>query len=263
MFFLLSKLLSAVTQPLFWLALWWLAGLLLLGRRRKLALGLLWSGLAILGLLGFQAVPDALLRSLEARHASPPAEAVARHAGLIVLGGAFEHPASYVAHGQPPLGGAAERMTAAVALLRRHAGLELVFSGGEGRLWKTGIGEATLARAFFIEQGVAPERMRFEEGARNTRENALETARLLGAACRRESWLLVTSAAHMPRAYEEFRAVGCQVTPYPVDYRTGAGTPLSEYSLVESLGRWQGALHEWLGIGVYRLWRRARADGAP
>jgi hypothetical protein len=53
----------------------------------------------------------------------------------------------------------------------------------------------------------------------------------------------------------EFEAVGCKVTPYPVDFMAGESTPLTEYSLAHSLVRWQTALHEWLGIFVYRLTR--------
>lgn len=52
-----------------------------------------------------------------------------------------------------------------------------------------------------------------------------------------------------------FEAVGCKVTPYPVDFRTGDSTPLIEYSLAHSLLRWHTALHEWLGLWVYGVTR--------
>ena len=54
--FVLSKLLSAVTQPLFWLSLWWLFALVMLPRFRRLASSMLWGGMLVLGLLGFSAV---------------------------------------------------------------------------------------------------------------------------------------------------------------------------------------------------------------
>ena len=109
--FVVSKLLSAITQPLFWLALWWLLALLLLGRKPRAAKRMLWTGLLGLGLLGFQAPPDALLRALESRYPAQPTSALLQqHAGLLVLGGALEHPASWQAHGQVPLGQSAERM---------------------------------------------------------------------------------------------------------------------------------------------------------
>nr|WP_315139221.1 YdcF family protein [uncultured Limnohabitans sp.] len=205
--FVFSQLMSAITQPMFWLAVWWFVALGLLSgaaRWRRAAVRMLWSGLVVLGLLGFEALPHALLRPLENRYPVPTPEAVGRHVGVIVLGGATEHPGIYMAHGQVPLGQAAERMSVPVGLMRQHTQLQLVFSGGEGRL--------------------------------------------LGKRCE-EPWLLVTSAWHMPRSVPEFEAVGCLVTPYPVDFRTGDATLWAEYSLARSLLLWQTALHEWLGLG--------------
>ncbi len=253
--FVVSKLLQAITQPVFWLALWWGAALLMLGRWRRAALGMLWGGLLVLGLLGFEAIPHALLRPLENRYPVPPPQRVAQQVGVIVLGGATGHPGVYLAHGQVPLGDAAERMTVPLALMRQHPGLSLVFSGGEGRLLTTGVSEAELARAFYAEQGVDMRRVTLEGGSRTTRENAQQVARLLGERCR-QPWLLLTSAWHMPRAMAEFEALGCSVTAYPVDFKTGAVTAWSEYSLAHSLLRWQTALHEWLGLWVYGWTRR-------
>ena len=248
--FFVSKVLSAITQPMFWLALWWGCALLVLTRRRRPALIMLWSGLAVLALLGFCAIPDALLRPLENRYPVPAAEAIDRHVGVIVLGGAVGHPGSYETHGQVPLADAAERLTVPVGLMRKHPKLELVFTGGEGRLLTTGVTEAELVRVFYQEQGLDMARVQLESGSRTTRENARQVAALLGDRCH-GPWLLVTSAWHMPRSMPEFAAVGCQVTAYPVDFRTGASTPWTEYSLAHSLVRWQTALHEWLGLLVY------------
>ncbi len=69
--FVASKLLSAITQPMFWLAIWMLAALVLLGRKMKLASDMLWIGVVFWGLLGFNSVPDAMLRSLENRFPVP------------------------------------------------------------------------------------------------------------------------------------------------------------------------------------------------
>jgi uncharacterized SAM-binding protein YcdF (DUF218 family) len=145
-------------------------------------------------------------------------------------------------------------MTVPVGLLRQHPQLQLVFSGGEGRLLPTGMSEAELAKVFYEAQGVDMRRVILESGSRTTRENALQVAALLGKRCQ-DPWLLVTSAWHMPRSLPEFVAVGCNVTPYPVDFRTGDATPWTEYSLAGSLLLWQTALHEWLGLAVYAVTR--------
>jgi len=86
---------------------------------------MLWAGLVVLGLLGFEALPHALLRSLENRYPVPPPEVVDCHVGVIVLGGALEHPGIYQAHGHVPLGQAAERMSVPVGLMRQHAQWQL------------------------------------------------------------------------------------------------------------------------------------------
>jgi hypothetical protein len=133
--FVLSQLMSAITQPVFWLALWWGVALLLINRWQRAALGMLWLGLAVLGLLGFEAVPHALLRPLENQYPVPPAAVVDRHVGVVVLGGATQHPRSYQAHAQVPLGEAAERMSVPVGLLRQHPKLALV-TKSKGWTWR-------------------------------------------------------------------------------------------------------------------------------
>ena len=130
----------------------------------------------------------------------------------------------------------------------------LIFSGGEGRLVPTGTTEAELAGVFYTKQGVDMKRVNLESQARTTRENAIRVAALLGERCK-QPWLLVTSAWHMPRSMAEFQAVGCNVTAYPVDFRTGEETSWTEYSMAGSLMAWQTALHEYLGMFVYGLTR--------
>jgi uncharacterized SAM-binding protein YcdF (DUF218 family) len=211
---------------------------------------MLWVSLFIFGMLGFNAIPDALLRSLENQFKVPRVTQSDQYLGVIVLGGATGNPGIYKAHGQVPLGDAAERMTVPIALMRKFPNFELIFSGGEGRLMPTGTTEAELAGVFFSELGVDMKRVTLESNARTTRENAKRVAELLGERCK-QPWLLLTSAFHMPRSMAEFHTEGCNVTAYPVDFRTGKETSWTEYSMVASLMAWQTALHELLGMLVY------------
>ena len=215
---------------------------------------MLWGGLLILGLLGFNAVPESLLRALESRFDVPSLTSGDQYAGVIVLGGATGNPCIYKTHGQVPLGDAAERMNVPIALMLKFPNFELIFSGGEGRLVPTGTTEAELAGVFYTEQGVDMKRVTLESQARTTRENAIRVAALLGERCK-QPWLLVTSAWHMPRSMSEFQAVGCNVTAYPVDFRTGEETSWTKYSMAGSLMAWQTALHEYLGMFVYGVTR--------
>ena len=232
----------------------WLLGLLVIVKKRHLALFLLWSAFVLTVLLGFQKFPDALLRKLEEQYSAGTVARIDQFEGIIVLGGATGNSRIYNAHSQVPLDAASERMTVAVALMRTHPKLALIFTGGEGKLIITGTTEAQLAKIFFEQQGVNMSRATFEDRSRTTRENAQRVSELLGERCKLP-WLLVTSAWHMPRSMAEFEGVGCNVTAYPVDFRTGDGTPWSDYSIAHSIMAWQTALHEMLGLFVYNLTR--------
>jgi uncharacterized SAM-binding protein YcdF (DUF218 family) len=252
--FVISKLLSGITQPLLWISILWLLALVLLPRLRNIALSMLWGGLLTLGILGITAIPDTLLRSLEEQFNVPSVTQSDQFVGVIVLGGATGSPGIYKARGQVPLGDAAERMTAPVALMRKFPNFELIYSGGEGRLVPSGTTEAELAGVFFSDIGMDMKRVTLESNSRTTRENAKRIAELLRERCKLP-WLLLTSASHMPRSMAEFQAVGCNVTAYPVDFRTAEESSWTDYSMVSSLLAWQTALHELLGILVYRFTR--------
>lgn len=255
--FLASKLLSFATQPLAWVALLLLGALLCPLRQRGWARALDWGALTLLLLQGWEPLPDAVLRQLEARHAGPdPNASWQQYTGVVVLGGALEPAYVWQGHPQPALNDAAERMTAAVTLLRRQPHLRLLFTGGEGEWFAQGLSEAGRAKIFFDSMGVATARVRYEAASHTTYENAVLSATLVGVD-RTRPWLLLTSAFHMPRALATFRKAGWNVTPYPVDFRAGQKTPWTQYSLVQGARKWQLVLHEWLGLLAYRLAGRA------
>ncbi len=254
--FVVAKLLAFLTQPLAWVALLLAAGLLLPRRWRRAGTALLWGALALLLLQGWEPLPDALLRRLEARHPAPAPIELQRYAGVIVLGGATESSYVWEGHAQPALNEAAERMTAALPLLQQAPQLRLLFTGGEGELVFKALTEAERARRFYAAMGVDAQRLLLESAARTTYDNAVLSAALPGVD-RTRPWLLLTSAWHMPRAMATFEKAGWNVTPWPTDYRAGRHTPWTQYSLRVGAGKWHIVLHEHLGLWVYRLSGRA------
>lgn len=246
-----------MTQPLAWVGLSLLLSLLLTPHRPSWRRPLGGLALGILLLQGWQPLPEALVRQLEHQypHLSPEVN-LQPYEGVIVLGGALESAYVWEGHGQPALNEAAERMTAPIALLKQHSHLKLLFTGGEGELFGTGLSEAQRARIFFDAMGAPAEQIIFESNSRTTYENAVLSAKLPGINPT-QPWLLLTSAAHMPRAMATFRHAGWQVTAYPVDFRTGKATPWSQYSLERGAKQWHVGLHEWIGLWAYRLTGRA------
>ncbi|MBV8063244.1 MAG: YdcF family protein, partial [Nevskia sp.] len=196
MAFVISKLLWGLLQPaaLMLLALlgawWWL--------RRRPALSRTLVALPLLFLAALSALPLTrwVAAPLEQRFAGPAA--LKKVDGIIVLGGALDLPNTTDLQ-QPALGSAAERMTMAVALRRRYPGARLLFSGGSGLVHSEAFTESQAARALFDSLGVDPAGTLYEDRSRNTWENALYSKKLADPQPG-QTWLLVTSAWHMPRA---------------------------------------------------------------
>ncbi len=92
----------------------------------------------------------------------------------------------------------------------RQIGQQAVHASGA--LFDTGHSEADVAENLIAGLGFDPARIAFERATRNIRENAL-LAMALAQPQAGETWLLVTSAFHMPRAMGSFGRAGWQVTP--------------------------------------------------
>jgi len=250
-----SKLSVTLWQPLVWVASLLALGVLLLfargerGRRwgRRLCAG----ALALLLALGWYPLPDALLRGLEDQYSAPTGD-LSSYYGMVVLGGVFGRDDGR-GHRQLALGPAAERVVEPVLVLRRNPQLRVLFTGGDGTLFgPVRRHEADIAREFFERMGAGMSQLAIETKSRNTYENAVLSRAVPGIDANKP-WLLVTSAAHMPRALATFRKAGWNVTPYPVDYETVANESWLGYGLYDGISAWQMALREYLGIAFYRL----------
>lgn len=249
--FFLSKLVGLFTQPLLWIFALLIAGLLLQRRTPALGQRLLWSACLVMLLMGWMAPAQWLIQQLEGRYTEMHPDADLRsYTGMVVLGGATESGVVQQAHVQPLLNGAAERMTAPVAMVLRHPHLRVVFTGGEGALFGSGPTEADRAKVFFASMGLYGARVEYESASRNTFENGVLTAQL-PTIDKTQHWLLVTSAMHMPRAMGTFKKTGWNVTAYPVDFLTGNSVSWTAFSLADGARRWELALREFMGIAGY------------
>ncbi|HWJ76047.1 MAG TPA: YdcF family protein [Kaistia sp.] len=154
----------------------------------------------------------------------------------------------------------AERVFAVATLARRYPEARIVLSGGAGHLLiGHTLSESEIARRMLVDLGLPPERIEMEERSRTTFENATES-RIVAKPKSGETWLLVTSAYHMPRAVASFRAADFPVVPYPVDFRTRpADLRRPVNSVADGLTLTDIAAHEWLGLLAYRLTGRTQS----
>ncbi|CAN5774689.1 YdcF family protein [soil metagenome] len=174
--------------------------------------------------------------------------------GVVVLGGAVEWRVS-AARGQLALNASAERIAAAAALAQRYPEARLVMTGVFGDAFARDFRAVPTDDSLWFGPAFAGRDVRYLGDARSTYEDALVALRDV-APGPGETWLLVTSALHMPRALATFRTQGWTLLPYPVDYRT-TGVPSVRgwrlnWDVATTLADLDRAVREWGALEIYR-----------
>lgn len=252
MFFFLSKVFWFFIQPLNLAIFLLLAGILAgFFRRRRLAATGSVLAFLILALSTWTSLGAMMLNPLEERF--PKLALPEKVDGIVVLGGGFEG-AINLARGGYELNTSGDRMVETAILARRFPQAKVVVSGGNGSLLLDGEGDADTAPRLLGALGVAADRLILEDKSRNTYENAVFSRRLVSPKPG-ETWLLVTSAFHMPRAKALFDKAGFATIAWPVDYRTSGkeGIGLFRDNPADSLQATTMAIREWIGLFAYRL----------
>ena len=168
MIFILSKLGWAVLRPsVLPLLLAWFGLALMWARRRRWGCRLQVAGLGCYAMVLLLPLNSLALLPLEDRFPRPTEPPLID--GIIVLSGAIETEVSSD-RGTASLNAAAERMTEAVALARRHPAARVVFTGANSDLLPGGRTEAEWAKPFFEALGLDPGRLILENASRNTYE---------------------------------------------------------------------------------------------
>lgn len=252
---------AALAQPSNIIAVLAIAGAvaLVIGWRRA---GSLACGLAAVGLVVFGFLPTGalVLRALENRFPQPALPD--RIDGIVVLGGYLDTVVT-AERGRPELLDAADRIVAVADLARRYPGAPIVLTGGNKFEPRTGraVPEAESAAEIARSIGIDPTRLVLETGSRSTWENATGSMAIVRPGPG-STWLLVTSAAHMPRAVGTFRAAGWPgLVPWPVDYHIpeGADLWLGRPDALAGLAATDAAMREIEALVAYRLAGRSSA----
>lgn len=258
MFFYLSKVLWFFADPGNALLFALLGGLILTATRWR-GLGKWLIGLAVCAALVVTFVPVGkwMARSLEDRFPVP--ELPAQIDGIVVLGGVID-PVLTAARGSLEMGSAVERIVVSAELARHYPGARLIYSGGSGTISAPDQREADYVAALYADLGVVTPQLVLEREARNTAENA-QYSMPLAEPKAGESWVLITSAFHMPRAVGVFRRAGWETIPYPVDFGSNPNRPYeAPMSFSTGLGSLYGSVHEWIGLFAY--WLTGKTDSA-
>ena len=178
------------------------------------------------------------------------------------MGGAISGEDIAIDRGEITIGSAAERVTKGLELIRRYPNLPFIFSGFSGGVTPRGRSEADAFKQLIAEQGLAEitqSTAYYENQSRNTYENAVYSKKLIdqlgvsNPSIKTGSWVLITSATHMPRSVKIFEKQSIRIIPIPVDYQTSHTLDWREFSITSGAVLWNNLLHEYIGIVAYKL----------
>ncbi len=144
------------------------------------------------------------------------------------------------------------RLVESIQLHRELRGSKLILSGG-GVL--SSVSEGNVLAQVAQALGVNPQELIAETESRDTEDQALNIKQIVG----QDRFILVTSAAHMPRALALFRKQGLQPLPYPVGHLAIGRNVInlvSFFPYAENLSKSQVAIYESLGL----IWSKLRGQ---
>jgi uncharacterized SAM-binding protein YcdF (DUF218 family) len=235
-------------NPVTWILVSVLVGTLCSPRPWARALVAAAGGLLLL--LSLQPVSNALLRGVETRVPSTIKSGTTYDA-VILLGGAVDHDPTQ-STGIPSYDDDVDRIFVVLDLLREDRARDVIVTGGA-----VGVGdevvEARVIGKLLESFGVAASRIVLAEASRNTSEDAVETRRIVRERGYR-SLVLVTSARHMPRAVDRFRAVELSVDTLAADHRSfGSNVHASYIPRADHLADSADVIRESIGAFLQRL----------
>jgi uncharacterized SAM-binding protein YcdF (DUF218 family) len=167
---------------------------------------------------------------------------------IVVLGGGGAYSAQIPSASQLSPATLA-RLIEGIRLQRQLPGSKLILS--EGNIFDS-VPVADLMGSVAQELGVASDAMILERQSQDTEGQAQLVRPMVG----NDRFILVTSAAHMPRSIALFRKVGLNPIAAPTDYGSYGGDglrPSSFYPTANKLRKAELAMHEYMGLAWAKI----------
>jgi len=245
MFFILSKILIHLLNPLVWI----IAGIVisLVVSRPKVRRRALIISFLLLVLLSNPFLLNQFAQQWDV--SSSPLVKNEVYSCAIVLGGF----SSEGTNGEGFFNASADRFIQALKLKTTGQVSHLLISGGNSKIIPGKFKESIWVKNQLRLLNVADSCILIESASRNTFENARFTQLELRRRNLQPPYLLVTSAYHMRRSLYTFQTAGIEVLPYSSNYIAGK-TKISIDDFIpqaEVLNKWGAYLKELIGFGIY------------
>ena len=170
----------------------------------------------------------------------------------IVLGGM----ASYDSHLERiNFARSSDRLWHALRLYKTGKIKKILLTGGSGSILQQDDREAVFLRNHLLKIGISNEDIIIEKDSKNTRENAVNTAKVLENN-KQQKHLLITSGFHLRRAKACFDKVGLKTDVYSTDRYSGNRKFIFDHLFIpapETVFVWSVLIREISGYCVYWL----------
>lgn len=252
--FLLKKIIGATFLPLSLCSIILLVGLIILwfSRKQKLGKVVVSFGTISLMVLSFNITSNAILGPLEKQY--PPilkTDKLSDVKWIVVLGG------GHISDPNVPItsqivGSTLVRLAEGIRLHRLIPGSKLVLSGGGGF---DPVSNAKIMADMALALGLDRSDLVLEEESKDTRDEA----RLVKYIVKRDRFILVTAASHMPRSVALFRKEGMYPIPAPTEHLVKERKNVSPgmfFPGASNLRKVERAFHEYMGL----MWAKIRGQ---
>lgn len=250
MFFVFSKVLSFLAQPLAIVTMLLVAGWFV--RRQPLKKILLRTGVIMLAFVSNFFIANEAMRAWETP-VTPLKDITQTYDFGVVLTGVTKtnmKPKDRVYFSK-----GADRATHTLLLYKMGLIKKVIVSGGSGRLDGLGVREADDLADFLRLAGIPEADIIIENESKNTYESATAVARMLSdLGDGQKSVLLITSAYHIPRSIACFQKAGVNALPFAVEPTSDERRFNLDAILVpkpEAIQIWQTIMREWVGFAAY------------
>ncbi len=250
MFFILSKILFFFICPYIWVFAIILYAFFVKSAKRK-RISLL-TALIVMYLFSNAFILDEFARSWEIR-AKQKSELKSVYDYGILLGGMSTYDKDYQ---RINFLTSTDRLMQTLDLYHAKRIKNILITGGAGSIIESESKESKYLYNYLIDIGIPSEDLLIESESKNTRENAVFTAQLLGKQKDTCSFLLITSASHLRRASACFQKVGFQFDTYATNRIAGKRKYIFDHMFLPNAGviaTWELLIKEWVGYATYKI----------
>lgn len=250
MFFVLSKILNFLTNPLVLVFGFFLVSIF--HRNAKWKKRFFWTAFSLLLFFANDFIANEMMTLWEVEP-TPYADVKKTYDWGIVLTGVTQNDRQpddrvYFHHG-------ADRVVHTAELYKKGIIKRIMISGGSGRLIATERKEANEIFKAMLVMGVPEKDMTVESESRNTHESAVNVKELLknDSATR---YLLITSGFHMRRSAACFRKAGFTIDSFSTDFYTHPRYFTPDVLFIpkpDAITIWQRLFKEWTGMVAYKV----------